>query len=225
VATVQRIAAPKAEWVLMYRGGLTRTRIAVLTGAAASTVGYHLAVARAADPGLETAHEEALAGKTPRVSAHGLERMQELLAVVQETGQYPSPRAETAAERSLGVWLERRRREAAEGTLAAEYREGPGVLPGWQGAPRAVSDEARWQDRLAALVTYRAAGYDWPRHKATVTGEEHELGVWLHTQRYKHRRGELDPAKAQLLDESVPGWRTGRQRGRKPQAGAGPLEG
>ncbi|WP_454700058.1 helicase associated domain-containing protein [Arthrobacter humicola] len=214
----KRSAAPKAEWVLMYRGGLGRTRIAALTGSPASTVGYHLAVARAADPGLESAHQEAADGKSPRVSAHGLERMRELVAVVQETGRYPSPRARAAAERSLGVWLERRRREAAQGTLAPVYREGLGVLPGWQGAPRAVVDEARWQDRLAALVKYRADGQDWPRHKTTVTGEEHELGVWLHTQRYKARRGELERGKAQALDESVPGWRTGRQRGRKPVA-------
>ena len=202
----------------MYRGGLPRARIVALTGAPASTVGYHLAVARTADPGLETAHQEALGVKTRRVSAHGLERMRELVAVVRETGRYPSPRAGSAAERSLGVWLERRRRDAAAGTLAPEFAAGLGVLPGWQGAARAVVDEARWQDRLAALVKYRAAGHDWPRHKATVTGEEHELGVWLHTQRYKARLGELEPAKAQALDESVPGWRTGRRRGRKPGA-------
>lgn len=75
------------------------------------------------------------------------------------------------------------------------------------------------------LVAYRAAGHDWPRHKATVPGEEHELGVWLHTQRYKLRRGELEPAKEQAMDESLPGWRTGRQRGRKPRNGSGQLAG
>ena len=89
-----------------------------------------------------------MAGKKLRVSADGLARMQELVAMVHETERYPSPRAGTAAERSPGVWLERRRREAAQGTLAAEYREGLGVPWGWQGATRAVSDEARWQDRL-----------------------------------------------------------------------------
>jgi hypothetical protein len=59
VATVRRIATPKAEWVLMYRGGLARTRI----GAPGSTVGYYLAVARAADPGLEAAHQEPAGGR------------------------------------------------------------------------------------------------------------------------------------------------------------------
>jgi hypothetical protein len=81
-----------------------------------------------------------------------------------------------------------------------------------------VADEARWQDRLAALARYRADGHDWPRHKAP-TGEEHDLGVWLHAQRQKARRGDLEPDKARTLDEVLPGWRTGRQRGRKPVTG------
>jgi len=63
----------------------------------------------------------------------------------------------------------------------------------------AVADEARWQELLAALAAYLASGQDWPRHKATVIGQEHELGVWLHSQRFRQRRGELDPAKADAL--------------------------
>ncbi|WP_307103292.1 helicase associated domain-containing protein [Arthrobacter globiformis] len=82
--------------------------------------------------------------------------------------------------------------------------------------PRAEADEARWQGRLTALIAYRAAGHDWPRHKATITGEEHELGVWLHTQRFKQRRGELELGRADALDAGVPGWRAGRPRGRQP---------
>lgn len=108
MVTVQRNAAPKAEWVLMYRGGLTRARIAALTGAPASTVGYHLVVARTADPALESAHRQAADGTMHRASAHGLARMRELVTFVQETGQYPSARAGSAAERSLASWLERR---------------------------------------------------------------------------------------------------------------------
>lgn len=56
-----------------------------------------------------------------------------------------------------------------------------------------------------------------PCIKAAVAGEEHELGIWLHSQRQKARRGELDEARARALDEAVPGWRKGRQRGRKPR--------
>lgn len=42
MATTRRGEAPNQEWVLMYRGGLSRTRIAELVGAAAPTVCYHL---------------------------------------------------------------------------------------------------------------------------------------------------------------------------------------
>ncbi|MGY2747353.1 hypothetical protein [Arthrobacter sp. UYCu723] len=49
--------APDAEWVLMYRLGLSRKRIADLVRAEPATVGYHLVVARRQDPGLEPAHK------------------------------------------------------------------------------------------------------------------------------------------------------------------------
>jgi hypothetical protein len=141
--------------------------------------------------------------------------MGELVRMVQETGRYPSRTATDATERTLASWLDRRRSEDAAGTLAPAYRDGLAVLPGWQRPQRMVADEAHWQDRLVGLVAYRAAGHDWPRHKAAVAGEEHELGIWLHSQRQKARRGELDEARGKALDEAVPGWRTGRQRGRK----------
>jgi hypothetical protein len=199
----------------MYRRGLARGQIADLTGAAPATVGYHLGLARTQDPGLQSEHETA--ARKPAVSGQGRERLQQLIAFVQDTGRYPSRSSGDVSERTLAAWLQRRRREAADGTLAPAYRQALAVLPGWQGTPRAAAHETRWQELLTALATYRASGQDWPRHKATVTGEEHELGVWLHTQRFRQRRGELDPAKAEALHAAAPGWRTGRTRGRKPE--------
>jgi hypothetical protein len=104
------------------------------------------------------------------------------------------------------------------GTLAPAFREGLAVLPGWETKRRAEADEERWKQRPAELKAYRPAGNDWPRHKSVITGEEHELGVWLHTQRYKQRRGELDAKKAAALNAAVPGWRIGKRRGRLPAA-------
>lgn len=111
------------------------------------------------------------------------------------------------------AWLQRRPEDARAGTLAAAYPDGLAVLSDWQTPPRAGTDEARWQERLKTLIANRKAGNDWPRQKAVITGEEHELGVWLHLQRSKLHRGELDPAKELALDDGVPGWREGRQRG------------
>lgn len=204
----------------MYRGGLTRGQIANLVGAAPKTVAYHLRIARASDPELQTAHDEAAAPKTRHATTvQGLERMQQVVAMVRETGRYPSRTAESTSERSLAAWLQRRREDSRAGTLATAYRDGLAALQDWQTRPRAEADEARWQARLDALVAYRKAGNDWPRHKAVITGEEHELGVWLHLQRSKLRRDELGPTKIQALDDSVPGWREGRHRGRKPDQG------
>lgn len=201
----------------MYRAGLTRARIAEVVRAPASTVGYHLRIAAAADPGLRPAHEAGAARKT-MVTAQGLERMQQLVVMVQETGRYPSGSAQSTSERTLATWLQRRREDARAGNLAPAFRDGLAILPGWEGKPRVEADEDRWQERHTSLSAYLAAGNDWPRHKAFITGEEHLLGVWLHTQRYKARRGELDPQKAEALDAAVPGWRTGRPRGRRPSS-------
>jgi hypothetical protein len=217
VSTRSRGRAPNAEWVLMYRKGLSRDRIAALVEAPLSTVGYHLTIARATDPGLELDHQTAAGRKPAHDTAQGLERMQQLLAPVQETGRYPSRNSLSDTERTLAAWLQRRREDARADTLAQAYRDGLAVLPDWQTPPRAEAEEARWQNRLAALAAYRAAGNDWPRHKK-VTGEEHDLGIWLHVQRSKAHRGELAAEKIGALDSAVPGWRAGRQRGRKPKA-------
>lgn len=199
----------------MYRGGLTRPRIAALTNAPAKTIGYHLAVALAADPGLQTAHEQAASQAPRQVSVQGLSRMRQLVAMVQETGHYPTRSAEDTDERSLASWLDRRRNEDAAGTLAPAYRDGLAALPDWQRPGRSVAGDARWQARLTALVRCRAQGHDWPRHKAVESDLEHDLGIWLHAQRQKARRGELEPDKLCALDEALPGWRSGRRRGRR----------
>jgi hypothetical protein len=199
----------------MYRNGLTRARIAGAENVPTSTVGYHLSVARAQDPGLQDAHEEASRSPAARVTVRTMQRMNDLIEMVRTEGRYPSSKAGRAQERSLASWLQRRRRDAAEGRLAPEVRDGLACLPGWPGTPRAAAEEERWQQRLTELTAYRAAGHDWPRHKKTITGTEHDLGIWLHTQRYKQRRGDLHPAKKKALDAAVPGWSAGRTRGRK----------
>lgn len=219
MATRRWNAVPNPEWVLMYRKGLSRQKIAELSGASDRTVRSHIKTAMQMDSALAGEHASA-GGPRPsgvRIRARSIERMNDLIAMVQATSRYPSARATNAEERSLAAWLRRRRIEAQSGTLANEFRKGLGVLPDWQGTPRFAVDEARWQERLNALIAYLAAGHDWPRHKATDTDEEHNLGVWLHTQRYKLTRDDLSPAKKQALDSSVPGWAAGRKHGRKPR--------
>ncbi|MET1156587.1 Helicase associated domain protein [Arthrobacter sp.] len=63
-------------------------------------------------------------------------------------------------------------------------------------------------------MDFREEGNGWPRHHDYGSEYEHTLGVWIHTQRYKLRRGELDPEKFKLLNAAGPGWQAGRTRGR-----------
>ena len=114
----------------------------------------------------------------------------------------------------MARWLADRRREAADDTLHPAYRGGLAGISGWSIGPRAAADEARWHDHLAQLSNFRAEGNDWPRHHDYTSDREHALGVWIHSQRQKRRRGELDTEKIRLLHDTVPGWQTGRTSGR-----------
>lgn len=197
----------------MYRKGHSADRIAVLVEAAPSTVNYHISVARALEPGLDAEHESTAGAKPSHVTAQGLERMQQLVALVQETGRYPSRQSSSDTERALAAWPQRRRDDARAGRLAPEYRNGLAVLPGWEIPPRGEPDEATWRQQLAALVASRAPGNDWPRHKAIITGEEHTLGVWLDFQRYKASHGELDEAKVDRFGYGCSGLACGQETG------------
>lgn len=209
--------APDAEWVLMYRLGLSRQRIAALVRAEPAAVGYHLAVARRQDPGLEAEHQAAVgAAPVPFPSPKELVRMEEVIAWVTAEGRLPVGRSSDRGERSMARWLSGRRREAVDGGLDPVFKDGLARLSGWDENRREVEDEARWHDRLAQLAAYRQEGNDWPRHQKSDSDREHTLGIWLHTQRYTRRRGELEPVKAKLLDDAVPGWQKGRTRGRPP---------
>lgn len=105
----------------------------------------------------------------------------------------------------IARWLAGRRREAAQGILNPAYRDGLAQVPDWAGNHRTAADEARWHDRLAGLVDFRQEGNDsGPRHHDYDSEREHTLGVWIHIQRYKRRRGQLNPVKLKLLDERSP---------------------
>ena len=203
------------EWTLMYRKGLSRKEIAQLAKVGFSAVAYHLAGAKALDPGLRAEHRAAAAmiPATP-----GIKRLYQLLAMVESRGRYPSRDAEDPAERELAQWLRRRRRDAEAGLLNRVIGEGLAVLPDWQRKPGEARREQKWRGRLQQLTAYRAAGRPWPRANSAVTELERDLGRWLSTQRHTLRQGELSPARSEALDAALPGWLTGR-KGANPNAG------
>ena len=129
--------APDAEWVLMYRLGLSRQRIAALVRAEPATVGYHLAIARRQDPGLEAEHQAtAGAAPIPYPSPKDLARMEQVIAWVSAEGRQPVGRSADRGERSMARWMSARRREAAKGALAPAYSAGLALVPGWSGDRR-----------------------------------------------------------------------------------------
>lgn len=206
-----RRSAPDPEWVQMYRSGIPAPKIAAVVGAAETTVRYHLAVAAWKDTELRTAHVAAFS-KPQRLTAPGQRNLDDILALYANEGRLPA-RGGTARERALATWLQRRRKEAADGDLSPVYAQALEAIPNWREQPtKRDADAARWQQRLAAVTAWLVAGGDWPRHNKTDEHEERTLGVWLHTQRIDHRAGRFDPAREKLLNETIPGWRHGRQR-------------
>lgn len=213
----QKRTAPHPEWVQMYRQGLTTAKIAATAGAAQSTVRYHLAVAAAAEPSLRDDHSNAThAAPVTRVTAAGLQNLNDTIALYKTEGRLPSSKSPSDRERALATWLFRRRHDHDHGTLSPTYSDGLEEIPGWEQRTRKDCDERRWNERLRELNDYMAAGNDWPRHKKTDTEVERVLGMWLHIQRMKYRRNELDQDKEAQLNTLLAGWRDGRTRGRPP---------
>jgi hypothetical protein len=210
--TKQHRTAPDPEWVQMYRLGIQTAKIAAGAGAAESTVRYHLGLAVKADPSLRNAHKSA-AGKVTRRTWAGARNLRDVLAFHEAEGRLPVTSGRTARKRALGVWLHRRRQEAAAGTLSPVHGEALGVIPDWEILSTVQADNvARWDRRLTEVAEYRAAGHDWPRHQKADTEQERVLGVWLHVQRIRSREGKLSADRAERLDAAVPGWREGRTR-------------
>jgi hypothetical protein len=215
--TEQKRTAPHPEWVQMYRQGLSTRKIAALAGVGQTTVRYHLAIAAAAEPSIRADHRNATR-KTPttRITPAGLQNLHDTIALYKAEGRLPSTKSPSARERALATWLTKRRQDHDRGTLVPTYSDGLKQFSGWEQRTRKTNDEARWIKRLKELTAYMAAENGWPRHKNTDTEEERVLGIWLHIQRMKYRRDELDHDKEAKLNALLPKWREGRTRGRPP---------
>jgi hypothetical protein len=132
VANLRWHLVPNPEWVLLYRRGLSRGQISARTGAPISTLGYHLAAARAKDSTLRGQHYAAANGNPAKANRRSIRCMNDLVAMVQQTGRYPGANSPDPSERNLAAWLRRRRRDAAAGSLISILDEGLSVLPDWQ---------------------------------------------------------------------------------------------
>jgi hypothetical protein len=146
--TTARRRAPDPEWVQMYRQGIPSPKIAAVAGAAESTVRFHLQRAVQEDEGLRAAHKAARGTITRKTSA-GQRNLDDVIAFHKAEGRLPTTGGKTPRERALGVWLHRRRQDAAADTLSPAYREALRAIPGWDVATSKKADnEARWARRM-----------------------------------------------------------------------------
>lgn len=176
----------------MYRRGIPAPKIAAADGVAETTVRYHLAIAAKLDPRIRAEHQAVLPAAPPRITAPGKQNLDDILAFYKTEGRLPIF-SRSAREKALAVWLHRRRKEAAQGTLSPAYADALDVIPDWRKpSAKQADDEARWTQRLTEVAEYRAAGNDWPRHNRTNDPSERMLGVWLHVQRINDRVGRLE---------------------------------
>ncbi|WP_024365319.1 helicase associated domain-containing protein [Arthrobacter sp. TB 26] len=200
--------AGSAEWVIMYRKGLTPVRIAALCEVPAQKVTRALRLAKQRQPSLEEEHL-ANAPKPGPVSAHWAKRCGELARFFAENGRMPFAKGH-GAESGLGRWLAQQRAAAARDDLPEEKRLALATAGDWEATPRAQLDASRWQERLDGLADYFASKSRFPRYRRTSSEAERALGTWLHKQRQKAFNGQLATDQLQTLNERVPGWNTWR---------------
>lgn len=84
--------APDPEFVLMYRKGITTSKIAALEDVAVTTVRYHLQIAARAEPGIRDEHEAALPRPERQPPKAGLQNLADVIAFHGSQGRLPVPR-------------------------------------------------------------------------------------------------------------------------------------
>ena len=151
-------------------------------------------------------------GKTGRMPA-GLQSLNDTIAFHQGDGRLPARPREPA----LSLWLHRRPRRSPRCALLV-CRNALGAIPGWdQPSGQKVTEDARWERRLAELRDDLASGHDLPRHKKADSEEERVLGVWFACPAHKPPKRRAGPGQGRTAEHSRPrlaGGPCSRQGGR-----------
>ena len=125
---------------------------------------------------------------------------EQLAAVVDHharTGRWPAESSHDPATARLGVWLGFTRRAWRHGKLTPDRVE----RLERSGIPMRPIDEARWGERLAAVVDHHSRTGRWPAESAPDPATA-RLGKWLGRTRHARRHGELAPDRVERLDRS-----------------------
>lgn len=120
------------------------------------------------------------------------------------TGRWPSAAAPDPAERSLGAWLGRQRRQAAQGRLDVFRRHFlDASVPGWETDP-----DQRWESAARDLADFMISAGHLPALEAEESWER-GMAAWVAMQRSLQSQGVLRDDRARWLDLHCPGWWTG----------------
>lgn len=197
------------EWDLMYRKGLSVSKIASLCGAVKGTVDRHIRLRKQADSSLQEDHENNRPAPKPRPSWYVT--LEAVAFFHAQHGVYPTPSADPEVDR-LARWLTAQRAALRAQALTQAKHEALRVLPQWSEPQRPRLDAERWDRRLMELQMFKETHGRWPQWKRP--GDEHErlLGVWLHARRQEASSLGLSNEHKIRLDRDVPGWNTWRSR-------------
>ncbi|MET1154461.1 Helicase associated domain protein [Arthrobacter sp.] len=209
--TFHRGESRHPEWDLMYRKGLTSSRIADLCGAVGETVARHIRIQRARHPCMEAEHRGHLPSKKLRPLLRSWQSKIDALGSIRASeGAYPTSRDPDAERRRLATWLSVQRRLNRDGRLTAVQKDALQKLPGWENDQRKELERQRWRARVVDLRAFKAERGKWPRFRRPVDETERVLGVWLHAQRQKFGAGLLTKDEIRLLNSNAPGWNSWR---------------
>ncbi|WP_263998778.1 DEAD/DEAH box helicase [Mycobacterium yunnanensis] len=120
---------------------------------------------------------------------------------VASNGDARVPRSHTADGFNLGAWVKKQRGAFGRGLLDADRRRRLEALPGWTWDP--FSDQ--WEEGFRRLSNYVEQRGNARVPKSCII-DGFNLGSWVHVQRQKHSRGNLD-AKRQRRLEALSGWK------------------
>lgn len=202
---MNEVSSLHSEWDLMYRQGLTVSKIAAVCRYRVGTVSFHIRDRKERDPSLETDHQ-ANYKKTSPLTVAWMTNIATLEDFHERYARYPTLTDGTPAAR-LGPWLAAQRRALRRGELSPEKIAALDRLPGWDISQRTVTDQKRWNLRLNQVTDFWAEHGRWPRYRCDEETEK-ILGIWVYVQRSEAFNQRMKPQTRKRLDAVLPGWNT-----------------
>lgn len=77
-------------------------------------------------------------------------------------------------------------------------------LAGWNIRTRQLELDARWREKLSALIEFIASTESVTRYKNYSTEQERVIGVWLHKQHQRRSLNRLVQWRLEMLNVALP---------------------